>query len=72
MPPESDAEDRAPRLTRRSPFAPATKLCPSCLAPLKTMLGLPGMTPPSYFCQKCGYAGTVFLEKEASEQQGGK
>lgn len=67
MPAESGPGDRVPRLARRSPFAPATKLCPRCLSPLKTVLGLPGMTPPSYLCPKCGYAGTVYLERESEE-----
>lgn len=68
VPAESEPGDRPPRLARRSPFAPATKLCPRCLNPLKTVLGLPGMTPPSYECQKCGYAGVVFLEKDSDEE----
>jgi hypothetical protein len=27
------------------------------------------MTPPSYSCPKCGYAGVVFLEKESGEKE---
>jgi hypothetical protein len=70
VPAESEPGDKAPRLARRSPFAPVTKLCPRCLNPLQTVLGLPGMTPPSYFCSKCGYAGTVYLEKELGGEKG--
>ena len=61
---DGDPGGREPKLARRSPFAPETKLCPKCLTPLKTILGIPGMTPPSYLCPKCGYSGIVFLEKE--------
>jgi len=64
MQPEHEPDGRQPTLARRSPFAPATKLCPRCLSPLKTVLGLPGMIPPSYECPKCGYAGIVFIEQE--------
>ena len=65
---DSEPSERAPRLARRSPFSPSTKLCPRCLAPLepiKNAIGeLWGIMPTNYECPKCGYAGTVFLEKE--------
>jgi len=70
MPPQDKPEERQPTLARRSPFAPATKLCPRCLSPLKTVLGLPGMTPPRYECEKCGYGGVVFIEREQQPEKG--
>jgi len=40
------------------------KLCPNCLHPLKVIGALSGwVTPPRYFCEKCGYSGFVALEK---------
>ena len=67
MPGESEPEDRAPRLARRSPFSPSAKLCPRCLtplAPIQNPIGeLWGIMPTNYECPKCGYAGTVFLER---------
>jgi len=73
VPPEEapPPEDREPRLARRSPFAPATKLCPRCLTQLKQMGGLGGwLIPMDYYCPNCGYSGTVFVEKESSDTQG--
>jgi len=70
MRPQDEPEEKQPTLARRSPFAPATKLCPRCLSPLKTVLGLPGMTPPSYQCPKCGYAGMVFIEQAQQPEKG--
>lgn len=65
---ESEPGERAARLARRSPFSPSMKLCPRCLSPLepiKNPIGeLWGIMPTNYECPKCGYAGTVFLEKE--------
>ncbi len=65
--PEDESEPaRRPRLARRSPFAPATKLCPRCLSPLVTAnKDLLGIVPGQYTCPKCGYAGSVYLEKES-------
>jgi len=68
--PEDDPSEREPKLARRSPFAPATKLCPKCLAPLKRLNGLGGwLIPQDYFCPKCGYTGTVFVEKESDSDK---
>ncbi|MDG6909373.1 MAG: hypothetical protein JRN08_03295 [Nitrososphaerota archaeon] len=68
MPDEGEPGGRAPRLARRSPFAPAVKLCPKCLAPLKPRNELGGwLIPQDYYCAKCGYTGTVFFEKEPDE-----
>ena len=57
-------DDREPVLARRSPFAPAAKLCPKCLSPLvsynKDMVGI---IPAEYYCPKCGYSGSVYLEE---------
>jgi len=64
--PQDEPAEREPRLARRSPFAPSTKLCPKCLNPLKRLNGLGGwLIPQDYYCPKCGYTGTVFVEKEA-------
>lgn len=60
-----DEPGREPRLARRSPFAPAAKLCPRCLAPLRsTNKDLMGFVPPEYYCTRCGYSGSVYLEKD--------
>jgi hypothetical protein len=57
-------------LARRSPFAPAPKLCPRCLSPLQGRGGLGGwLIPMSYYCTKCGYSGTVFLEQEKQQEK---
>ena len=69
MSPESGPSDREPRLARRSPFAPSTRLCPKCLSPLKIANELSGwLTPLSFYCEKCGYAGTVFVEKDPDSE----
>ena len=68
---ESDPSEREPRLARRSPFAPATKLCPRCLAPLKPRNELGGwLVPQDYVCTKCGYARSVYLENDADLEKG--
>lgn len=65
---ESD-DPREPRLARRSPFAPATKLCPRCLGRLEARGKLGGwLIPQDYFCPKCGYAGTAYLERDDEAQ----
>lgn len=71
---ESSGEpaERQPRLARRSPFAPATKLCPKCLSPLRSGGGLLGIIPANYTCPRCGYSGPVFVEKEPSEEKRGR
>ena len=72
MQPEDQPEQREPKLARRSPFAPVTKLCPRCLSPLQGGGGLGGwLIPMTYRCQKCGYAGTVFLEQEPQKENEG-
>jgi hypothetical protein len=68
--PQGEPEEREPRLARRSPFALETKLCPKCLGPLKTQMGLPGILPSSYYCPKCGYSGIVYIAKEPSSDKG--
>ncbi len=70
MQPSVDPDEREPKLARRSPFALSMKLCPRCLNPLKGMNGLGGwLVPMDYYCPKCGYAGTVFVEKEAESDE---
>ena len=64
---QGEPEDREPKLARRSPFAPETKLCPKCLTPLARGGGLIGIIPGSYTCPKCGYTGTVYVAKEPSD-----
>ena len=58
-----DSDDFAPRLVRRNTLTPSIKLCPRCLTPLSLRNGLGGwLIPQDYYCPKCGYSGTVFLE----------
>lgn len=68
---DSDPDEREPTLARRSPFALSVKLCPRCLSPLKSANELGGwLIPMSYYCPKCGYSGTVYLEKETEREAG--
>ena len=47
-----------------------TKLCPKCLSPLKPRNELGGwLDPQDYYCTKCGYAGTVYFEKEPGPEK---
>ncbi|MDV3277528.1 MAG: transposase [Nitrososphaerales archaeon] len=70
MPPPSDIEVGKPRITRRSPVRPTSKLCPKCLKPLQKGSKLGGwLVPQDYYCTSCGYKGTVYLEK-ASHNEG--
>ena len=68
MGPGDDTVEREPRLARRSPFVLSAKLCPRCLSPMgpvpNSMGGLYGIAPTYFECPKCGYAGTLYLEKE--------
>lgn len=65
MQPADNLDEREPKLARRSPFALATKLCPRCLNPLEGRSKLGGwLIPQDYYCTKCGYSGSVFVEKE--------
>ena len=69
--PNDQPDNKQPRLARRSPFSPATKLCPKCLAPLKGTGGIGGwLIPMNYYCPKCGYSGTVFIEKDSQTGEG--
>ena len=69
--PPDDQDEKQPTLARRSPFAPAKKLCPKCLAPLQGGGGLGGwLIPMNYYCKKCGYSGTVFIEQEQQPEKG--
>jgi len=71
VPPQDEPQDRQPTLARRSPFAPATKLCPKCLSPLQGGGGIGGwLIPMNYFCSRCGYSGTVFIEREPEKEKG--
>lgn len=42
-------------------------VCPNCLNPYLKIVGLPGVTPPYYVCEKCGYRGYVVLEISLEE-----
>ena len=45
-----------------------TKLCPNCLNPLEPIDKLSGwVTPEAFTCSKCGYVGSVALEKNEDE-----
>ena len=67
----SDFEVGKPRLARKSPLAASTKLCPKCLQPLRRGGKFGGwLIPQDYYCPRCGYRGTLFLEK--SEPEGEK
>lgn len=71
MQPSGETEEREPRLARRSPFTPVTKLCPNCLSPLKELnRAMAGWIPMDYYCPKCGYSGIVYLEKETDAPAG--
>jgi len=71
MQPQDESSEREPRLARRSPFAPARRLCPKCLSPLRGTGGLGGwLIPMNYYCQNCGYSGIVFVEKEGEPEEG--
>ena len=70
-PPTSDFEVGKPKITRKSPLARTTKLCPRCLEPLQRGSKLGGwLVPQDYYCTKCGYKGTVYLEKSTAEGEG--
>lgn len=41
-----------------------TKLCPNCLSELHPVNQLAGwITSESYYCEKCGYVGSIALER---------
>lgn len=61
----SDFEIGKPRVARKSPLIPMAKLCPRCLKTLQKGSKLGGwLVPQDYYCESCGYKGTVFLEQE--------
>jgi hypothetical protein len=64
----NDSDEGMPRLVRRNPSKPVTKLCVNCLAPLEKGSELGGwLVPQDYYCKKCGYKGYVYLEDRRSE-----
>jgi hypothetical protein len=49
--------------------------CPRCASPdIKSTAGFGGinmwLTPPKYFCKKCGYVGPIVMELEKEEESG--
>lgn len=61
---DDDSEEDAPRFVRKSTLLPTIKLCPKCLAQLVPRNELGGwLIPQDYYCQECGYSGTVYLER---------
>ncbi len=59
-----------PRIVRRNPSKPVTKLCVNCLSPLSKGSELGGwLVPQDYYCKKCGYKGYVYLEDRRSEDE---
>jgi len=60
--------EKAERLVRISPTIPQIKLCPVCLKPLKQLSQLSSwLTPDYYYCEACGYSGSVALEPVKDE-----
>ncbi|HUH99535.1 MAG TPA: hypothetical protein VLY65_00695 [Nitrososphaerales archaeon] len=65
-----DADVGKPRLVRRNPSKPVTKLCVNCLAPLSKGSELGGwLLPQDYYCKNCGYKGYVYLEDRRTEDE---
>jgi hypothetical protein len=61
-------EEKVERLVRRSPTRLQVKLCPICLKPLKQLSQLGGwLTPDYYYCESCGYSGSVAFESVKDE-----
>jgi len=49
---------------------PTMIFCPRCGSPkikLATGLTIGGLAPKQYYCEKCGYVGTVAMELEEDE-----
>jgi hypothetical protein len=68
--PSGDEKETEPKFTRKSPFAPTRRLCPRCLTPLQSGSELGGwLVPQDYYCMKCGYHGTVFIEEGLGERK---
>jgi len=64
-----DEGEKVGRLVRRSPTSLSCKLCPKCLKPLKPLSQLSGwLTPDYYYCEACGYSGTVAFEAVDDER----
>ena len=65
-----DSDEGMPRLVRRNPSKPVTKLCINCLSPLSKGSELGGwLVPQDYYCKNCGYKGYVYLEDRRSEDE---
>jgi predicted RNA-binding Zn-ribbon protein involved in translation (DUF1610 family) len=62
-----EASSDKPRIRRRF-FT--TKLCPNCLSELEPINQMSGrVTPEGYYCTKCGYSGSVALERREDEPE---
>lgn len=71
--PTQDSDEGMPRLVRRNPSKPVTKLCINCLSPLEKGSELGGwLVPQDYYCKSCGYKGYVYLEDRRSEDEAAK
>jgi len=52
----------------KDPLEPTLKICPRCGGRLKQTSSMDGwMTPGYYYCEKCGYKGSVYIEVDAEE-----
>jgi hypothetical protein len=70
LPFSRDADEGMPRIVRRNPSKPVTKLCINCLSPLEKGSELGGwLVPQDYYCKNCGYKGYVYLEDRRSEDE---
>jgi hypothetical protein len=73
LPLPQDVDEGLPRIVRRNPSKPVTKLCINCLSPLERGSELGGwLVPQDYYCKNCGYKGYVYLEDRRSEDAEGK
>ncbi|HXW38016.1 MAG TPA: hypothetical protein VEJ36_08995 [Nitrososphaerales archaeon] len=73
----SDISVGKPRITRKNTLLPTKKFCPKCLSELSRGSKLGGwLVTQDYYCEKCGYHGVLFLEKDEGdtkpEEEGGR
>ncbi|MDG7049233.1 MAG: hypothetical protein JRN19_02330 [Nitrososphaerota archaeon] len=52
----------------KDPLEPTVKVCPKCGGKLGQTSSMSGwMTPEYYYCEKCGYKGSVYVEIDAED-----